>query len=139
MSTEKNQSLVRRYVEEVLNRGNLEALGDFVSPDYRRYLSPTAAPLTPQLQKQRLAGLRLAFPDINLTFEDMIAEGDRVAFRMTLRGTHEGAFQGIAPTHKKVIVSALDIVRIENGKISEHWGGPDMSALLQQLGGTESR
>ena len=134
MSSETNQSLVRRYVEEVLNRGKFEVLDDLFSPNYKRYLSPTATPLPPQLQKQRLAGLRAAFPDVQLVIEDLITEGDRVAFRMLLRGTHQGTFQGIPPTQKQVTVFAFDVVRIENGKFIEHWGGPDLLTLLQQLG-----
>ena len=134
MSTEENRSLVRRYIEEALNKGNLGLLDEMLSSDYKRYLSPAAAPLTPQAQKQRLAGLSAAFPDIHLTIEDLIAEGDRVAFRLTLRGTHQGTFLGIAPTGKQVIVFAFDVVRIENGRFIEHWGGPDLLTVLQQLG-----
>lgn len=134
MSTEDNKSLARRYVEQVVNEGNLNALDELASPNYRRYVSPTAPPLTPEVQKQRLAGFRTAFPDLHLTVEDMIAEGDRVAFRGTVRGTHRGTFLGIAPTGKQVMASAFDFVRIENGRIIEHWGGPDLFNLLQQLG-----
>jgi steroid delta-isomerase-like uncharacterized protein len=133
MSSEENKSLVHRYIE-VLNSGKFEMLDDMLAPHYKRYLSPIVAPLTPEAQKQRLAGLRAAFPDVDLTIEDLIAEGDRAAFRMTLRGTHQGAFQGIPPTGKPVTVSAFDVVRIENGKFIEHWGGPDLLNLLQQLG-----
>ncbi len=138
MSIEQNRSLVLRYVELVLNEGKFEAFNNLLSPNYKRHISPTVTPLTPELQEKRLAGLRAAFPDIHLTIEDVIAEGDRVAFRMTLQGTHQGTFQGIAPTNKKVTVSALDVVAIENGRISEHWGGPDMLAILQQLGAVVS-
>jgi len=134
MSAEENKSLVRRYVEEILNRGNMAVADELIAPDYKRYISPTAVPLTVDVQKQRLAGIRAAFPDWHLTVEDMIADGDRVAFRATIRGTHKGAFQNIAPTGKQVTVSALDIVRIENGKFIEHWGGPDLLNLMQQLG-----
>ena len=134
MSTEENRSLVRRYVDEVWNAGNLELLDEMFSPDYKRYLTPTMPPLTHQVQKQRLAGLRAAFPDIHLTIEDLIAEGDRVALRVTLRGTHQGTFQGVSPTGKQVTVFAIDLVRIENGKFYEHWGGPDLLTALLQLG-----
>jgi predicted ester cyclase len=134
MSTEENKSLVRRYVEQILNRGNMAVADELLAPDYKRYTSPTAVPLTVDVQKQRLAGIRAAFPDWHLTVEDMIAEGDRVAFRATIRGTHMGVFQNVAPTGKQVTVSALDIVRIEKGKFIEHWGGPDLLNLLQQLG-----
>lgn len=134
MTSQDIESLVHRYVEEVFNGGKFEVLDDLLSPHYKRYLSPTTAPLTPETQKQRLAGLRAAFPDIHLTIEDLIVQGDKAAFRVTLRGTQRGAFQGIGPTGKTVAVSAFDIVRIENGRFSEHWGGPDMLSLLQQLG-----
>lgn len=138
MSTTENLSLVRRYVDEVFNGGNLELLDEMISPDYKRYLSPTAPPLTPQAQKQRLAGLRAAFPDIHLTVEDLVAEGDRVAFRVTLRGTHQGTFLGLPPTGKQVTVFAFDLIHIENGKFSEHWGGPDLLTALLQLGAVVS-
>lgn len=88
----------------------MAAADELLAPDYRRYISPTTAPLSVDVQKQRLAGIRAAFPDWHLTVEDMIADGDRVAFRATIRGTHKGTFQSIVPTGKPVTVSALDIV-----------------------------
>jgi predicted ester cyclase len=78
--------------------------------------------------------LRAAFPDLQLTVENIIAEGDFVAISLTARGTHQGTFQGIPPTGKSVTVSAFEVVRIENGKLAEHWGGPDTLNLLQQIG-----
>ena len=120
MSAEENKSLVRRYLEEVWQKGNPDAVDDFLAPNYRRYLSPTAPPLDLDGQRQRLTGFRAAFPDIQLTIEDMFAEDDRVAFRSTMRGTHRGVFQGIAPTGRHVTVSLIDIVRVENGKFAEH-------------------
>ncbi len=66
-----------------------------------------------------------AFPDLSITVEDMIAEGDRVAARVTMRGTHLGEFMGVAPTGKPVEVRAIDMFRIANGKIVEHWGHAD--------------
>jgi predicted ester cyclase len=134
VSTEENKALVRRYVEQVLNEGNLDAIDDFVSPNYKRYFSATAAPAAIEGQRQRLSELRAAFPDIHLAIDDLIAEGDRIAFRATLRGTHGGTFQGLAPTGKPVTAFAFDVIRIENGKFLEHWGGPDLLTLLQQLG-----
>src|SRR5688572_21750196 len=133
MSTEANKLLLRRYIEDVWHSGNLAAL---VAADYRRHVSPTAPPLTLDGQKQRLAGFRSAFPDIALTLEDVLAEGNRVVFRSTIRGTHEGAFQGIAPTGTRVTVGLLDMVHIQNDRIVEQWGGPDLLDLLRQLGAT---
>lgn len=71
---------------------------------------------------------------MHLTIDQMIAEGDTVATRLTFHGTHTGEFQGIAPTGKAVTVTALDMVRLVDGKAVEHWGGPDQFSLLQQLG-----
>ena len=68
---------------------------------------------------------RAAFPDLNVTVEEVMAEGDRVAARVTMRGTHRGEFQGIAPTGKRVEVRAMDMFRISDGKIVEHWGHAD--------------
>ena len=84
------------------------------------------------------SGCHAAFPDLHLTIEDLIADGDLVVARMTLHGTHQGSFQGLAPTNKHVSVFAVDVVRIQDGRFREHWGGPDMLPLLQQLGATVS-
>jgi steroid delta-isomerase-like uncharacterized protein len=130
---EANKALARSMWDAV-SSGNLSALDNIYSSDYKRYLSATAAPLTAAQQKARLTGLRTAFPDLTLTIEDMSAEGDRVSVRMTVTGTHQGTFQGIAPTGKKVTIAAFEIVRIQNGKIAEHWGGPDTFDLLTQIG-----
>lgn len=133
--TETNKALVRRYYDQVLNAGNLNVLDELLAPNYKRYLAATAAPLDAAAQKQRLGGMRAVFPDLNITIDDLIAEGDRLAIRMTVRGTQKGPFQGIPPTGKQATVSALEIVRIENGKLVEHWGGADNLDLAQQLGG----
>lgn len=129
-----NSALVRRYIEEVLNGGKLEVLAELLAPDYKRYLAAGRPPLNAEQQQQRLAGLRAAFPDLQITIDDLLAAGDRVAFRGTARGTHQGPLLGLAPTGKPWTVTALEIVRIENGRFVEHWGGPDMLSLLLQLG-----
>jgi predicted ester cyclase len=134
MSAEDLKALVRDYIEEMWNQGNLSRADDLLAAHYRRYTVPTAAPLSRDAQKQRIAALRAAFPDMHVTIEDLLVEGDRVACRVSVHGTHQGVFQGIAPTGKQVVVAALDLVRIENGKLVEHWGGPDLFSLLQQLG-----
>jgi len=75
-----------------------------------------------------------AFPDLHVTVEDMIAEGEKVVVRVTMRGTQQGAFGSIPPIGKQVAVSTIDMVRIEGGKIAEEWGIDDMLGMLQQLG-----
>lgn len=128
------KALVRSYIEEVWTRGNLDAVDLYLGANYRRHLSPTLEPLSLDGQKQRLAGFRSAFPDVKITIEDIFTEGDYVIFRSTMHGTHKGIFQGIEPTGKTITVTLIDIIRVENGKFVEHWGGPDLFDLLKQLG-----
>jgi steroid delta-isomerase-like uncharacterized protein len=122
MLAEENKTLLRRYMEEVWEKQNPEALEDFLAPHYKRHRSPTVASLTREGQKQLLLQFRTAFPDIQITVEEIIAEDDRIAFRSTMRGTHRAEFMGIAPTGKKIEVSLLDIMHIQDGRIIEHWG-----------------
>ena len=133
--TETNKALIRRYVDQVPNAGKFDVVDEMVTPDYKRYLSAATAPINAAGNKQRLTGLRTVFPDLKITIDDMIAEGDRVVYRGTARGTQQVAFQGIPPTGKQVAVAVVEIFRIENGKITEHWGGPDTMDLVVQIGG----
>jgi predicted ester cyclase len=75
--------------------------------------------------KEAFSEVRQAFPDVHVTVEDAIAEDDRVAARVVMRGTHRGEFQSISPTGKRVEVRAIDMLRVKNGKIVEHWGHAD--------------
>ena len=85
-----------------------------------------------------MAGLGAVFPDLNATIDSVIVEGNLVAVHMTVTGTQKLSFQGIPPADKQVTVTAIEIIRIENGKIVEHWGGTDNLDLLQQLGAVVS-
>ena len=134
-----NKAVVRRYIEQVLNRGDMAVAAELLASNYQRHVSPAAPSITADLQKQRLAVVRAAFPDWQLTVEDILAEGDRVTFRATIHATHQGPFHGIAPTGKPIRVSALEILRIDNGKVVEHWGGADVYSLLFQLGAVGSK
>ena len=129
-----NRQFIERYIREVWHHHDLDALARFLAPDYRRHLSPTAPPLDRADQIERLEGMRTAFRDVNFTLEDVLVDGDRVAFRSTLRGTHTGEFLGLAATGRSFTVGLVDIVRIRNGQIVDHWGGPDLYDLVRQLG-----
>ena len=133
MSAEENKALVRRLLESVRGGWTPDVIEQFFAPSYRRYLNPTTPPLTREGQRDRANRLRAAFPDATATLEDILAEGDRVAYRLTIRGTHRHAFQGIPPTGKHVTVSFTAIVRIEDGRLVEEWGGLDLFDLRQQL------
>lgn len=112
---EQNKSLVLLYLKEIWQKSNIAAVDDFLSPEYKRYISPISEPLTLDGQKQRLTSFHAAFPDVKIIVEDIFAEGDRIAFRSRMRGTHQAVYQGIQPTGRSVAVSLLDVIRIENG------------------------
>ena len=135
MSTEENKAVVRRYYEEVFNKGNVEAANESVAADLVNH-SSMPGPAGIEGIKQRVAVLHTAFPDLNFTFEEMIAEGDKVAACLTARGTHKGEFFGIPPTGKQIAVKALGIYRVVDGKIVEVWGLRDHLATMEQLGVT---
>lgn len=78
--------------------------------------------------------IRAAFPDLHVTVEDMVAEGDKVVARVTMSGTHKGEFMGIAPTGKQITVGIIEILRIAGGKVVEHWNVVDSLGMMQQLG-----
>jgi steroid delta-isomerase-like uncharacterized protein len=135
-TAEQNKTLVRRLLDRIRDehRWDETVMEEFFAPNYRRYLTPHTTPITAEDHRQRAERLRAAFPDANATLEDIVAEADRVAYRLTIRGTHQGVFQGIPPTHRRVTVSLTAIVRIENGKLAEEWGGLDVIDLLRQVG-----
>ena len=132
MSTEENKTLLRRTYEAV-NQGNLTAFFEQFTPDFvLRNGSLTIQGL--DAFKQLEAMLLAALPDIHYTVEDLLAEGNKVAVRLTVTGTHRGVFLGIPPTGKHTTVTESAISRIVGGKIAEHWSETDMLGLLQQLG-----
>jgi len=97
VSAEANKALVRRLLERVRGRWTPDVIEEFFAPSYRRYLNPTTPPLTRESQRDRANRLREAFPDATATLEDILVEGDRVAYRLTIRGTHRAVFQGFLP------------------------------------------
>lgn len=134
MSAEENKHLVRRFLEEVGNQGNIAVVDELVTADMIEHEEIPGIPPNREGVKQAFAMFRTAFPDMRVTIEDLIAESDKVVARETWRGTHRGAFMEIPPTGKQVEVTGIDILRIANGKMVEHWGQLDMLGMLQQLG-----
>ncbi len=131
MSSEQHQEMFRIIIEEALNQGNFDVLDGLFAPDYAEHqfgLKPTVAGM-----KEDFAYLRRAFPDLHLTIEDMIANGDTIWGRMTARGTNLGPFIG-PPTGKRIEITVIDILRFEDGLIVDHWGTPDRFAAMAQLG-----
>jgi steroid delta-isomerase-like uncharacterized protein len=134
MPLEENKALLRRFAEEALNRGNLDAIDEFMPPEFVEH-EPLPVPGTGrEAVKQFFAQMRSGLPDLQMTIEDLIAEGDRVVARFAVQGTHQGHFLGIPPTGKRAGFTGIDIVRIAGGRIVEHWGNTDTLGFLQQLG-----
>jgi steroid delta-isomerase-like uncharacterized protein len=134
MTAETNKATIRRIVEEIQNGDNLALIDELLAPNF---VNHTPAPgLSPDREgiKHLLSMFRAAFPDGVMTIEDMIAEGDKVATRKTYRGTHQGQFLGIPPTGRHVSVGLIDMMRLVDGKVVEHWNVGDDLSLLQQLG-----
>jgi steroid delta-isomerase-like uncharacterized protein len=132
MSTEDNKAHVRRGFEAV-NQKNLAVFDELLDPDVVFHNASTTMQGL-EAYKQFLSMYITAFPDLQFTVEDMIAEGDRVVARCTTRGTHQGSLMGIPPTGKQVKSTLIFIDRIVNGKGVEQWSNGDDLGLLQQLG-----
>ncbi len=135
MSIEDNKALVRRFYEEVWNRGNLGAADDIFADDYARHdLRPGNALSGPAGQKKIAGDLRAAFPDLHMTVDLMIAEGDLVMARWTTEGTNTGQWGDVPPTGKYARFSGVNIFRIAQGKVVELWNHRDDLGVMQQLG-----
>jgi steroid delta-isomerase-like uncharacterized protein len=134
MSAEENKATVRRFVDEVQSGGNIDAIDELCSPEFVNHSAPPGVPSNCDGVKLVTAMFRQAFPDSYFTVEEMVAEGDKVATRKTFHGTHQGEFMGIPPTGQQVSIGLIDIVRIADGQVVEHWSIGDNLGMMQQLG-----
>ena len=134
-SVERNKDVSRRWIE-LFNERDEPGQADVLAEDYVAYApaSLEPAPLDPEAWAGFLAGFAEGFPDLQLTIENSVAEGDLVAQRIHFKGTHTGEFQGLPPTGRKVEFSGLELNRFEDGRVAEHWFQLDSLTLLQQLG-----
>lgn len=134
MSAEENKAVVRAMVEEVFNKKNVDALGDYIAEDMVDHNPPPTDKPGLEGYKDMFRMYLSAFPDLNLQVDDVLAEGDKVVMRVTTTGTHQGDFAGIAATGKKVSFGEIHVVRVADGKMVEHWGVEDQMGMMQQLG-----
>ncbi len=134
MSVEQNKALDRRWYEEVWNQGNVASYEELASPDLVAHGTPPG--ITPDFEgiKQAISIHRTGYPDMHFEIEDQLAEGDKVATRSTLTGTHRGEWVGIPPTGKRVSIEVITIQRWWGGKMVEAWLAMDMLGWMQQLG-----
>jgi steroid delta-isomerase-like uncharacterized protein len=133
--SEQNKNSVRRLFEEVWNKGHVPVADELFAPTYTHHDSSTPdVGRGPESEKKRVTLYRNAFPDLRLTVEDMISEGETVVARWSCRGAHKGDLNGIAPTGKQFAISGVSIVRFAGGKMVEGWINWDALGLMQQLG-----
>ena len=130
---EENKALVKRWFDEVWNRGSSDAVDMLMAPDAVVH-GLGEAMRGPSGFKRFHAAYREAFPDVRIEVKDMVAEGDKVAFRWTATATHRGASLGFAPTNRAVHFEGMGIIRVGNGKLIEGWNTFDQLGMLQQLG-----
>ena len=135
MQPEENKTVIRRFLKDFFEGGNLELADELFAPDY--VLHDPAVPgevRGPEGIKQFVSMYRSAYPDTHFTVEDQIAEGDRVVTRWTGQGTHEGELMGIPPTGNRVTVTGIEFDRVSDGKMQETWVNYDALGMMQQLG-----
>jgi len=132
--SEQNKALVRRIIEEIVNRGNFDLVNQLISPEYA-YFEPTIGPMRGREGYiALLTAYRNAFPDMKLTIDEQIAEADTVVTRWRADGTHRGELMGINPTGKRVSVQGVVISRITNGQLADDFESYDVHGMLRQLG-----
>lgn len=133
--SEGNKAVVRRFIEEVWNQGNLDAIGEFLSEDHIDH-DPSQADSPGGLAAARefIVSYRTAFPDARIDMGELIAEGDLVAGSWVATGTHQGDLMGIPPTGKPIHITGIGIDRVVDGRIVESWSNWDALGMLGQLG-----
>jgi steroid delta-isomerase-like uncharacterized protein len=134
VSAEENKALIRRWIE-AYNERDLQAEAEVLAPDYVAHVPAAPGPLEGlEAWRQFSGSFAEAFPDLRLTVEEIFSEGEMVAARVAFRGTHRGEFQGIPPTGKEVAFTSIEVNRVRDGKVEEHWVELDLLGLMQQLG-----
>jgi steroid delta-isomerase-like uncharacterized protein len=128
------KDVTRRFYEEIINQKNIHAIDRFCTNDFLDHNPPPGEKGSLDATKQQFLELVAAFPDLKMTVQDQIAEGDRVVNRVLVRGTHQGEYMGMPGTGKTIEIGGIDILRMVNDKAAERWGYFDDMKLMQQLG-----
>jgi steroid delta-isomerase-like uncharacterized protein len=128
-----NKALVRRFIDEIFVQGRVDALNELLADDFVSHTWRSTGDGKADLKRamDRLAGV---LADVQFTIEDMIAEGDRVAVRVTARATQVGEFMGLAPSGKAYTIGEIHVFRLRDGKVVEHWHQYDQLGMMRQLG-----
>jgi predicted ester cyclase len=134
MNEEQNKQVVRRFVDEYQTGASASAFEELLDLDVLDHSRPPGIAPGAEGVRQQFDAFRTAFPDFRATILDQVAEGDKVVTRKVFHGTHQGDLMGIQPTGRQVEIRVIDIVRIRDGKIAEHWNVVDQLGLMRQLG-----
>lgn len=134
MCEEQNKLLVRRYIEEIVNTGDVTRLADFIAPDYVEVYRNAQYPIGIGGARNHILGVRQTYPDLRLSVDRQIAEGDWVASQITMRGTHQGVWLGIKPTGRLVEITGVNLDRVVGGRIVEHGGAANLLEPLLEIG-----
>jgi steroid delta-isomerase-like uncharacterized protein len=134
MGTEENKAIVRRFIDEVWNDGNVDVIDEIITADAIDHNPNPGQPPGSEGVKWVVRTFRAAMPDLHMELHDQIAEGSTVVSRWTFSGTQQGELFGIPSTGKRVSVSGIDVIRVADGKMNEHWLCLDQLGMLQQLG-----
>jgi steroid delta-isomerase-like uncharacterized protein len=135
MSTDAAKAVVRRNTEEVQNKGHFDVFEELFADDFVDHTpQPDTTPDKAGVRKL-YSYIRAAFPDFHAEIHWQLADGDRVTTHKTYYGTHEGYFLGVAPTHRQIHFETVDVMRVQNGKITDHWGVGNLLSLMKQIGG----
>lgn len=135
--SDRAEQIVRNAAEEIWGRRAPGAFDRWHTPDFQNHTAPPGVDSSLASFKKTQSGLLEAFSDTTLDVLDQVVEGDRVASRIRMRGTHSGTFMGIAPTGKAVEVSGMRLDRVENGRIAEHWAVIDVFGLTRQISASD--
>ncbi len=131
---EQNKAIFRDIPEKLVNTGNLDTADHYFAPDFVDHTAPAGLPNGLAGFKAYITMMRGAFPDLHLTVEDVVAEGETVVLRATARGTMRGDYLGMKATGKTATWTEIHIGRLAAGKVTEHWATIDQLGTLQQLG-----
>ncbi len=134
MSSAQNKKLVYRVNKEFIEGGNMETFYEIFAEDFINHSAPAGLPNNREGVVYFFNHLlKPSFPDLTVEIHDMIAEGDKVSTHKSFYGTHCGDFFGIPPTNKKVVMDVMDIIQIQDGKYTGHWGILDLHSLMAQI------
>jgi predicted ester cyclase len=133
LSFESAKAVVRRNTEEVLSKGDFELFNELFADDFLDHNPPPGFRPDKEGVRELYRTLLAAFPDFRAEIHWQLADGDCVTTYKTYHGTHRGEFLGIAPTDHEVHFEALDVIRVRNGRLAEHWGVANLFSLMQQL------